>query len=176
MVKVTKRKAYKDVWQRGLLIPEPKRKSGYRFDRSQPDPDGDALIAKKGEEYYTWPLWGDKHLSVSKEYPKRQMLTKSDFTKSIYDIEDAIDAALKANLQPLDRYNLMKRVFRDIAELADMQVSKVDNMPEHLRDLHVGSLLQDRAQRLYDWLSDITQQYSIAQGKLPIELTKFQNI
>ena len=173
MVKATKRKAYKDVWQIGLMTPDASKKSGYSFNRSQPNPEGDVLIAKKGEYYYSWPLWGDNHLSVSKDYPKRQMLTKSDFAKSVYTIEDMLEEVLKSDLKPNEKYHKFSLIFQDIRDLADMQFRKLDNMPEHLRDLHVGSLLQNRGEALYDWLSILNVEYSIAKGTIPDYATKF---
>lgn len=97
-----------------------------------------------GDSYWHWTFrnrYGKGSRHVSKEKPKRQQLTRSDFAIAVYDIEDALaelspDSSLEENVQ---------QIAEQLRELGQEQESKRDGMPEGLQNAPTGELLQERA-------------------------------
>lgn len=105
---------------------------------------------KKGESYYWWKFrFGPK--CVSKTYPKRQQLTRSDFYIGLYDLEDRI-----ADLEPNDSLaDEVSSIIEDIRALAEEQGEKKDNMPEGLQEGDTGQLLEERQSELESWADEL---------------------
>ncbi len=99
---------------------------------------------KKGESYWWWAFMvgghgGPKH--YSKTQPRRSQLTQSDYLGQLYDIEDDI-AALTADESLGDS---VSDIASRLNDLADEQESKLENMPDGLKEGDTGQMLQERA-------------------------------
>ena len=105
---------------------------------------------KAGESYYWWKFrFGPK--VVSRTPPKREQLTRSDFTFAIYGFEDVLfglDAAESLGSQ-------IESVADDMESLADEQEDKLSNMPDGLQEGSVGQMLQERADALREWADEL---------------------
>lgn len=111
-------------------------------------------MVKKGEKYYTWQLHG-RSPQISKTYPKRQQLTSSDFLIQVYDLEDEL-SDISSDVSDKDGLEAFVEEFvQKIRDLASEQEDKRNNMPEGLQDSSVGELLQNRADSLEEWASNI---------------------
>lgn len=152
MPRVHKRTARQDIYWTGVKVADPKTKSGYRRDRSKPNPEGDELRVAKGEVYYTWKFrYGGQQ--ISKTYPKRQQLTQSDFMIQQYDFEDELASF------HVDDYDDLEAAIEDIVErlgeFRDEQQEKLDNMPEQLQYAPSGEILQERIDMLENVISEL---------------------
>ena len=104
-----------------------------------------------GDSYYWWKFGPRFPKQVSKEHPKRQQLTLSDFLKSVYDIEDQIDA-----LQEDDTLaDEVESIVESINELAEEQREKFENLPEGLQQSGTGELLEERAENLENFANEL---------------------
>jgi hypothetical protein len=118
-----------------------------------------------GDSYYQWSrMVGGRGVKFySKEFPKRQQLTGSEFFRAVYDIEDRIQAVANSSMpEAATPYNLyddvsseIEEIISDIQALADEQNDKRDNMPQGLQDGQVGELLQNRYDSCTEWASEI---------------------
>ena len=132
-MKVVKRKARTDLYRYGKFTENKDRKSGYSFTRSKPNPDGDELVVKKGQEYYMWGLWGEKKHRISTSYPKPQQLTKSKFKSFLYDLIDMMEGGSSLEL-----------VLNELKIELQAQEEKVLSLRPHLRNIHVGEIINKR--------------------------------
>lgn len=93
-----------------------------------------------GESYYWWKFrHGGK--CISKTYPKRSQLTRSEYYQQLYDIEDELSNLYADDTLPGNVEDIASRL-RDIASECE---NRRDNMPEQLQDSASGDLLQQRA-------------------------------
>lgn len=146
-MKINKRKAQKDIYLIGRLTPDPTKKSGFRYTRNLPFKEGgDKVIVKAGETYYSWGIWGETKLRISTTYPNRNQLTISEYKLKIYDIEDKM-------FLNKDIHTAIEEIWDYIRELED----KVNRLPDHLQNKHVGKLLGDRIYELRSWAKTIAE-------------------
>lgn len=107
---------------------------------------------KKGDTYYWWKFrYGGK--VMSKTYPKRSQLTRSDYLATLYDLEDSI-AEWSAE-SPEGLAAMRDELVSDLETLRDEQEEKRDNMPEQLQDSGSGELLQERYDALDGAISEL---------------------
>lgn len=97
---------------------------------------------KVGDTYYWWKFrFGGKQ--VSKTYPRRSQLTRSNYLSQMYDFED--------NGYTGETKEDIAQSFRDLAsaveDLGSEQSDNRSNMPDALQDSETGELLQTRADR-----------------------------
>lgn len=151
MARAEQRKARTDIFERGVRVPDSKTKSGYRRDKSQPNPEGDNKLVEKGQTYYTWSFrFGGTHISLTP--PRRSQLTQSSFLGQLYDIEDRI-----GDLTADDADGLKSEVDDIVSELENLKdetQSSKDNMPEGLQEGDTGQLLQERVDALENAISE----------------------
>jgi len=102
-----------------------------------------------GSSYYWWQF-AFSPKNISKERPKPQRLTRSDYEITVMDIQDAIDGLTIDNLE--DEVSIIVSNIDDLKEECE---EKLSNMPEQLQDGDVGQLLQERIDTLEDWSSNI---------------------
>lgn len=152
MAKVYKQKARADIYCNGLRTKSEKNKSGWSIDYSKPADENDVVVVKKGQEYFTWTLYG-RAPQISIDYPKRQQLTGSDFLCQVYDLEDRISELECEDIDSLK--SEIDEIISDINSLADEQDEKRNNMPESLQDAPTGELLQNRYDSLQEWASNL---------------------
>ncbi len=152
-MKITKRKAGRDLYEVGLYTPDESRKSGYRHDRSKPSDEHDKVVAKKGEHYYMWSLYGDKKPRISTNHPTRSQLTKSEFKLEVYSIED-----LLLNLKPGRSFiESLESILARLNKLTDALVDKRNNIPIQFKNNKPRKLLEERIVLVNDWLYNINK-------------------
>jgi len=152
MARVYKQKARADIYRNGLRTKSEKNKSGWSLDHSRPANDNDVVIVKKGQEYYTWTLFG-RSPQISLDYPKRQQLTGSDFLCQVYDLEDRLSELSCETIEDLEEER--DSICEEIRDLASEQEEKRSNMPESLQEAPTGELLQNRYDSLEEWASNL---------------------
>ncbi len=148
--------AQHDIYERGVEVTKTHAKgknAGHEYttyDRSKPANQNDKLLVAKGEPYYWWQFaFGAKH--ISKERPPRTALTQSAFLQELWGIEDDLAALTTEDDLESCRDELVGR----INDFADEQEEHRENMPEGLQDSDTGSLLEERAEALRDWATDL---------------------
>ena len=107
------------------------------------------IIVKKGESYWWWQFAFNPR-TISKIKPRRSQLTKSNYLQRVYDIEDDIMNTTS------DFESARENRVADIEDLINDQNESLQNMPEHLHDSPVGSLLQERIESLENWISELS--------------------
>jgi chromosome condensin MukBEF complex kleisin-like MukF subunit len=109
----------------------------------------DNPVVKAGEPYYWWKFaFGPKQ--YSKTYPKRSLLTQSNFLSQFYDLQDSF--SLKADSLEDDVSDLIS----NLEMLRDECQDSLDNMPEHLQESSdSGMLLTERIENLDMAISEI---------------------
>lgn len=92
-----------------------------------------------GDSYYWWkkrsPGSKSGYTVISKTKPTRQQLTSSDYQRTLYDIEDAINAMSNESILN----GGMEDIWTMLEELRDELQEKKDNLPEQLQDSHIVS-------------------------------------
>ena len=145
MPRVEKRKARTDIFERGVKVLSSKTKSGFRRDKSQPNPEGDTKLVEKGQEYYTWSFrFGGTHISLTP--PKQSQLTQSPFLSQLYDIQDRLGDI--SGDSPEDLQAERDSIKEDLESLRDETQGSLDNMPEGLQQGDTGQLLEERVNAL----------------------------
>lgn len=148
MPRVQTRTSRTDLYVTGVNVPSEHTKSGFRRDRSKPNPDGDTLRYKKGTKYYTWKFKkGGRYYSLT--YPKRSQLTQSGFLQQLYDIQDNI--GFERGELEASRDTLVEQ----IEGLRDECEASRENMPYQLQDSGSGELLQERYDALDEWANEL---------------------
>lgn len=150
--------ARKDIYEKGIRVPDPKTKSGERKDRSKPHPDGDTVKFAKGETYYTWGfrMAGRSINHESKTKPTRQQLTMSEYQSAVYDIDDLVQALDASMFSDPEEFESAVTEIKEQAEsLRDETQDKFDNMPEGFQQADTGQLLEERIQALEDFINEL---------------------
>lgn len=108
---------------------------------------------KKGEGYWWWKFnFGRKQ--YSKTQPTKYDLTRSEFQKQIYTIQDMIDAL--CDISPDVIEGEVQNILSEIENLKSECEEKLSNMPENLQESSPsGQILQERIDNLDSWYSDI---------------------
>lgn len=155
MPKVKQHKARTDVYVKGIRIPDEKTKSGFRVDKSQPNPEGDEIFCKKGDTYFSWGMMvGGRGIQrKSLTYPKRSQLTNSEFLSAVYDLEDGINWGGAES--PEDLQQMRDDLAQEVRDLGEQQQEKFDNMPDGLQQGDTGQLLEQRAQACEQYADDL---------------------
>ena len=109
----------------------------------------------KGQEY-----WWTKHAYGPKLFfkspPKPSQLTQSEFLSQAYDFEERIGALDAKDFDTIeDLKSEVQSIAEDIRTLGEEQQEKHDNMPEGLQDGDTGQLLEQRAQSMEDWATEL---------------------
>ena len=104
----------------------------------------------RGDSYYWWKFrWGPK--IVSKTPPKPAQLTQSEFLSTLYTIQESI-GALEADENLEDN---LSSIIDEIRDLGGECEEKRSNMPEQLQDADTGMLLEERAEVMEAWASEL---------------------
>lgn len=159
-MKITKRRAYRDLYEIGLFIPDDSNKSGYKHDRSKPFPDGDKLIVPKGQYYYTWSLYGEKKPRVSLTYPDKSQLTNSYYKLALYDIERKVRELLPTE----EFFDRIKEFEQALNQLILKTAEKRSNLPIQFKSNKAGNILESRLNKLLTFQSkvkDIVAKYNL---------------
>lgn len=106
----------------------------------------DNPAVKAGESYYWWEFrYGGKH--YSKTPPRPSQLTQSEFLSQMYSFQEQIeDATSIEDIEGLPD---------EIRQLGEEQIEKKDNMPEGLQEGDTGQLLEERAEAMESWASEL---------------------
>lgn len=103
----------------------------------------------KGDSYYWWQFaFSAKSKSLTR--PTRSQLTRSEFYGTVYDIEDR---EMPANIDDFESF--ISEIVDELTQLAEEQEEKHENMPESLYDSPTGELLDERAEAVRQWASDL---------------------
>lgn len=107
---------------------------------------------KKGDSYFHWKFrYGGLHRS--RTHPKQSQLTQSEYLSEAYSIEEDL-AELTAETVAEDGFSLDEYIDR-IRALGEMAEERRSNMPDQLQDSETGELLQNRADAMEDWASQL---------------------
>lgn len=137
-MKVTKHKARKDLYKRGLKTPS-SNKQGYSIDRTKPaDPD-DEVVVRSGQEYYSWHPKNRQHVYSLEPYVYKKPYNEwndkfDDFNSRIKECEDRDELR------------------SEIEEYRDELQERLDNIPEQLQE---SSILNERIEELDDLISTL---------------------
>jgi len=111
---------------------------------------------KKGDMYYTWDLKTGPRSSITYRQltpPKPWQLTSSPFLQEYYRLQHAIENLVAESAEDLEAQ--MENLRGEIEALAEETREKFDNMPEGLQQGDIGQLLEERADGLDSWVSDL---------------------
>jgi hypothetical protein len=109
---------------------------------------------KKGDTYYHWSFkMGPK--MMSKTYPKRSQLTRSDFLSQLYDLEDEIGSRFEGIDNPDDISGVLDDLKSDIESLRDSEQDKLDSLPEQFQEAGPGEIINERIEALENWISEL---------------------
>lgn len=97
---------------------------------------------RRGDEYFWWKFPRVPRC-VSKVRPPRSALTRSEFRKELWDLEDGISGM--DHDDPVAIADRCEEARGRLDELAEELREKKENMPEHLQDGPTGELLDERA-------------------------------
>lgn len=155
MPRVKKHTARQNIYRYGIRVPSEKTKSGFRRDRSQPDPSGDDLLVEKGRTYYTWSFRrGGQQFSYT--YPTRQQLTQSEYYRACYDIEDEQGQIIDSSYDDLEDITMDLDILKDrVQELLDETQEKFDNMSYYFEGGSSYETLEQRIQDLDDFFNEL---------------------
>lgn len=102
--------------------------------------------------YYTWAFrFGGKR--YSKTRPRQSQLTQSDFKSSVYSLLEEIEDFASTTQEDLT--GAVEGWAERAREIGDEQREKLDNMPEGLQQGATGELLQERADAMEDFASEL---------------------
>jgi hypothetical protein len=153
MPNIRKRLAKKNIYLIGRQIPDATTKQGFRLDRSVPNDEHDPLLVKKGEAYYVW-FFRNGNRQVSTTYPTKSQLTQSLFLKTIYCLEDKVDAIDLTNVDQQSMVYWLKSLIDEAANLLADQQQRISNMPKTLqKSSNSGRMLDERCLALQDWIT-----------------------
>ena len=112
---------------------------------------------KVGDFYYWWKFrYGGKR--VSKAPPRQSQLTNSDKLSRAYAAAEALEDIVVDEDSTLDDLReQLQQIASDIEEIAQEYRENRDNMPESLQDGDVGAQMEENAESLESWQSDIEQ-------------------
>jgi hypothetical protein len=105
---------------------------------------------KKGDTYFRWSFMRGPTM-MSKTYPKRSQLTRSDFFSQLYDMEDFLPDRFK-EIKLDDLQSELDNLKDDIENLKSEQEDKLSNMPEQLQE---SSALNEYIEALDSWISEL---------------------
>lgn len=106
----------------------------------------DNPAVKKGESYYWWEFrYGGKRYSAT--HPRQSQLTQSEFLSQMYSFQEQLEDATSIE----DIAGLPD----EIRQLGEEQTEKKDNMPESLQYGPTGELLDERAEAMETWASEL---------------------
>ena len=105
---------------------------------------------KAGEPYYWWKF-KNCGKSVSKNYPKRSQLTRSEYYKFVYDLQD--DNGTTPDFDDLQ--GKIEDIVSSLEDNKSEQEDKLNNMPESLRYAPSGETIQERIDNLDDAISEL---------------------
>jgi len=152
MPKVHQQIARKNIYARGLRIPDEKTKSGERIDRSQPADEGDFILIPAGKIYYKWTFrYGGTHRSLTR--PRPSQLTQSEFLSTVYDIGERLGDMTVEDLPEAEAG--IEEIREELENLRDETQEKLDNMPYQLQEAPTGQLLQGRIESLEEMISEL---------------------
>jgi len=151
MPRVHTQTARKDLYYRGKRIEDPKTKSGYRLDRSQPADEDDKVQIKKGQVYYRWKFrYGGEIRSTVR--PRPSQLTQSSFLSQAYALQERLEDFVGTEWQ--DIVDEAVALADEARELADECQNSLDNMPYQLQESDTGYLLQERIEEMEQFASE----------------------
>lgn len=108
---------------------------------------------KRGDGYRWWKFrYGGRRVRCMKPgcAPRPSDLTQSEFLGQLYDMEDALQAALdnfrNGMSDPEDCAGVLNDLAQQLRDLGSECQDKFDNMPEGLQQGDTGQLLENRAQ------------------------------
>jgi predicted nucleic acid-binding Zn-ribbon protein len=110
---------------------------------------------KVGDSYYWWKFrYGGKH--YSKTPPRQSQLTNSDKLSRAYAAAEALEDLVVDDDSTLDDLkSQLQDVSSEVEEIAQEYRDNRDNMPESLQDGDVGQQMEENADALEWWASDI---------------------
>lgn len=103
---------------------------------------------KAGESYYWWKFRYSGKI-CSKTKPKSSQLTQSEFYGNVYTLQEQIE-----ELQEVDQ-DTLDELAANIQEIGEDCTEKLGNMPDSLQYSTTGELLQERADAMESWSSEI---------------------
>ena len=104
---------------------------------------------KAGDSYYWWKFrHGGKRMS--KNYPRRQQLTQSDFLCQVYDLEDRLGEIEADDVETLQ--SEVESIISDIESLKDDTESNLSGVPDHLQESHINTR---RIESLDEWIDEL---------------------
>lgn len=110
-----------------------------------------------GDSYYWWSLRIPGQLKgrkfFSKTQPRQSQLTQSDFLSTMYQIQEQMQDAEATSREDLE--TMRDDWVSQINDLAQETRDKLDNMPEGLKAGPTGTLLEERADSMDSWASEI---------------------
>lgn len=98
----------------------------------------------------------------SKVYPRASQLTMSEYLGAAYGLQERIEDLTADNGLQDERDTLVA----EIEELAEEQRSKFENMPDGLQQGDTGQLLEERAEAMTTWASDL-ESIDISEPDMP---------
>lgn len=170
MPRVHTQKARKAIYARGFRVEDPNTKSGKRLDRSIPADENDYKIVEAGQTYYKWKFrYGGWRIST--KYPRQSQLTQSDYLSRIYGFSESIEDFGDFNLDDINTF--LEDLKNEVSELADETEEKRENMPENLYYSPTAEMLEERAQAVRDFESELesldVEEFDLDEKKLEIE-------
>lgn len=158
-MKVYKRKARNDIYQKGVRTPA-ENKQGYTTDRSKPKDAEDKLLVQKGQTYYIWYPRNSERISLT--YPDKRQLTQNAHKLQMYDFED-MQNALSDCTSAEDFAERLENFKSEIENYKEDLESRLDSMPEQLQETSTaGETLRERIDALeeaYNELDGIDTDY-----------------
>lgn len=154
MPRVYKVKARFDRYNKGLRIEDKSLKKGFRIDKSKPADENDTIFCPKGEYYYYFTRYGSSR-QETREYPRRSMLTSSNFLSQLYDLQDNISGAYFENLEELEVWR--DELVSSFEELRGECQDSLDNMPDQLQYSETGEMLQERIDKMEEIVSSLQE-------------------
>lgn len=98
-------------------------------------------VAKVGESYYHWKFKNGPRC-YSKEKPTASQLTRSEFLKQAYDLNDRLTGLAAKTKEDLDQE--LQNLVEDFRALGEEQHVKICHMPERLKTSPSALLLKER--------------------------------
>jgi len=111
---------------------------------------------KKGDMYYYWKLKTGPRSSMTYRQltpPKPWQLTTSEFLSEYYRLQDEVENLSAENVE--DLRSQVEDITGRVETLAEETREKFDNMPEGLQQGDTGQLLEERAEAMENWQSDL---------------------
>lgn len=106
---------------------------------------------KKGDSYFSWKFrYGGERKSLTR--PKQSQLTQSPFLSEAYSIQEEIAELTLEQIK--EGFDVSEYVDR-IRELGSNAEDSLSNMPDQLQQAPTGELLQNRADAMEEWASEL---------------------